>query len=67
VQDVEVRPTHISVVFLAPIADAFRDSSDVEAADGARAVFQVFCNHMTVGEIEGVKHCLPPEIRELWQ
>jgi len=52
--------------FLARIAAAFRDSRDVDPAKVARAVFQVLARHVTAGEIEGVKHCLPVELRSLW-
>jgi len=51
--------------FLSHIADAFRDPS-VDPAQVVRAVFQVLTEHLTGGEIEGVKHCLPKEIRALW-
>jgi uncharacterized protein (DUF2267 family) len=33
----------------------------------ARAVFRVLARHVSAGEVEGVKGCLPAEIRELWQ
>ncbi len=52
--------------FLAHIASAFRDSPDVDPEEVARAVFQVMARHVTGGEIEGVKHCLPTELRSLW-
>jgi uncharacterized protein (DUF2267 family) len=52
--------------FLANIAEAFRDSPDVDPEEVARAVFQVLAKHVTAGEIEGVKHCLPSELRSLW-
>jgi len=52
--------------FLAHIADAFRDSPDVDTEEVARAVFQVLARHVTGGEIEEVKRCLPAELRWLW-
>jgi len=52
--------------FLAHIADAFRDSPDVDPEEVAREVFQLVAKHVTAGEIEGVKHCLPIELRALW-
>jgi uncharacterized protein (DUF2267 family) len=53
-------------VFLAHIAEAFRDSPDVDPEEVVRAVFQVMTQHVTAGEIEGIKHCLPSELRSLW-
>lgn len=51
--------------FLSHISEAFRDP-DIDPEQVVRAVFQVLTDHMTIGEIEGVKHCLPREIRSLW-
>jgi uncharacterized protein (DUF2267 family) len=36
------------------------------AREAAHAVFRVLDLHVSAGEIEDVKHCLPPELRELW-
>ncbi|MCI0461017.1 MAG: DUF2267 domain-containing protein [Gemmataceae bacterium] len=52
--------------FLAHIAAAFRDDPDVDPERVTRAVLQVLSNHVTSGEIEGVKRSLPPELRALW-
>jgi len=52
-------------VFLSHIADAFRDP-DIDPEQVVRAVFQVLTDHMTIGETESIKHCLPKEIRALW-
>jgi uncharacterized protein (DUF2267 family) len=52
-------------VFLSHIADAFRDPN-IDPEQVVRAVFQVLTDHMTSGETEGIKHCLPKEIRALW-
>ncbi len=52
--------------FLAHIAAAFRDEPDVDPEQVTRAVFQVLSNHVSSGEIEGVKRSLPTEIRSLW-
>jgi uncharacterized protein (DUF2267 family) len=51
--------------FLSHICEAFRDP-DVDPEQVVRAVFQVLTDHMTTGEIEGIKQCLPKEIRSLW-
>jgi len=52
--------------FLAHVAEAFRDSPEVDPEKVTRAVFQVLARHVTTGEIEGIKHCLPAELRLLW-
>ena len=52
--------------FLAHIAESFRDNPDIDPEEVARAVFQVLAEHLTSGEIEGVKHCLPTDLRSLW-
>jgi uncharacterized protein (DUF2267 family) len=31
-----------------------------------RGVFNVLSKRITAGEIEDIKHILPPELRELW-
>jgi uncharacterized protein (DUF2267 family) len=51
--------------FLSHISEAFRDFA-IDPEQVVRAVFQVLTDHMTIGEIEGIKHCLPREIRSLW-
>ena len=52
--------------FLAHIAAAFLEGPAVDPERVARAVFQVLSKHVTAGEIEGVKRCLPTELRSLW-
>ncbi len=52
--------------FLAHIAAAFRDDSDVDVERVVHAVLRVLSKHVTSGEIEGVKRSLPAEIRSLW-
>jgi uncharacterized protein (DUF2267 family) len=51
--------------FLSRISEAFRDP-DIDVEQVARAVFQVLSDHLSSGEVEGVKHCLPKDIRALW-
>ncbi len=53
--------------FLAHVADAFRDTPDVDPERVTTAVFQVVAGHVTAGEIDNVKRCLPEAIRSLWQ
>jgi uncharacterized protein (DUF2267 family) len=52
--------------FLAHVAAAFRDDPDVDPEAVTRAVFAVLADHVTSGEVEGVKHSLPAELRSLW-
>jgi uncharacterized protein (DUF2267 family) len=53
--------------FLAHIAVAFRDDSDVVDPERVtRAVFNVLSKHVSSGEIESVKRSLPTELRSLW-
>ena len=53
--------------FLAHIAMAFRDDSDVVDPERVtRAVFNVLSKHVSSGEIESVKRSLPTELRSLW-
>ncbi len=52
--------------FLAPIRQAFPKEPELNAEDVTRAVFAVLADHVTAGEIEAVKRCLPAELRELW-
>jgi uncharacterized protein (DUF2267 family) len=53
--------------FLAHIADAFRDNPDIDPEEVTREVFQVLARHVSSGEIEGVKRCLPTDLRSLWE
>ena len=52
--------------FLAHIAAAFLEGPAVDPERVARAVFQVLSKHVSAGEVEAVKRCLPAEIRSLW-
>ena len=52
--------------FLAHIAAALQNDPYVGPEEVARAVFQIVAKHVTAGEIEGMKHLLPNEIRSLW-
>ncbi len=44
---------------------AFREDRDVDPERMARAVFRVLDRHVTAGEVEGVRHLLPAELRAL--
>jgi uncharacterized protein (DUF2267 family) len=52
--------------FLAPIAAAFRNDPDVDAAEVTKAVFQVVARHVSPGEVTHLKIALPSELRSLW-
>jgi uncharacterized protein (DUF2267 family) len=52
--------------FLAHVRGAFRDGGHVDAERVTRAVFQVLGEHVSPGEIEAIKSCLPGELRSLW-
>lgn len=52
--------------FLAHIAEAFRGVPEAEPEAVARGVIAVLARHITAGELEGVKHCLPDELKSLF-
>ncbi len=53
--------------FLAHILHEFRKTPEIlDAEPIARAVFKVLADRVTAGEIDDVRHMLPPELRELW-
>ncbi len=52
--------------FLPHIAAAFLEGPAVDPERVTRAVFRVLAKHVTAGEVEAVKRCLPPELRSLW-
>jgi uncharacterized protein (DUF2267 family) len=52
--------------FLAHLARDY-DGSTMEAERVARAVFRLLSRHLTHGEVKGIKHVLPPEIRAMWE
>jgi uncharacterized protein (DUF2267 family) len=60
-----VRERHLEE-FLGHIGAAFRDEPAVDPEEVARAVFSVVSKHVTAGEVEGLKHSLPVELRALW-
>lgn len=52
--------------FLTHIAQAFENEPEVDAAEVVNAVFELLDHHISPGEIESVKKCLPQDIRRLW-
>jgi uncharacterized protein (DUF2267 family) len=51
--------------FLQDVTESFGDPC-IDSEDVVRAVMQVMNGHLSAGQIEGVKHCLPAELRALW-
>jgi uncharacterized protein (DUF2267 family) len=52
--------------FLAHIAAEFREDPYPDPERVTKAVLRVLSKHVSSGEIEGLKQCLPTEIRSLW-
>jgi uncharacterized protein (DUF2267 family) len=52
--------------FLAHVAEGFSLDLEADPVEIVQAVFKVLSLHMTAGEIQGLQHCLPAEVRELW-
>jgi uncharacterized protein (DUF2267 family) len=52
--------------FCAHVKEHFTREEDLDAEKIVRAVFRVLSQRVTEGEIEDIKHILPPELRELW-
>lgn len=52
--------------FCAHVKEYFKKEEDIDAEQIVRGVFKVLAKRVTEGEIEDVKHILPPELRELW-
>lgn len=53
-------------VFVAHIREYLKDDEGIDPEQIIRAVFQVLARRITAGEIEDIKHILPPELRTLW-
>lgn len=56
---------HSAEKFLLDVANHF-PKEDVNPEEVVRAVFSVMATHMPGGEIEGVIHVLPRQLREFW-
>lgn len=52
--------------FCAHVKEYFKKEEDIDAEQIVRGVFKVVAKRVTEGEIEDIKHILPPELRELW-
>ena len=52
--------------FVAHVRKYFRKDEDVNPEAIVRAVFKMLSKRVTEGEIEDIKHIMPPELRALW-
>jgi uncharacterized protein (DUF2267 family) len=52
--------------FLAHIAAAFREDPSIDPEDVTQAVLGLLARHVSGGEVAGLKHALPAELRALW-
>jgi uncharacterized protein (DUF2267 family) len=52
--------------FFTHVKEYFPREADIDAEKVVRAVFTVLAKRITEGEIEDIKHILPPELRDLW-
>jgi uncharacterized protein (DUF2267 family) len=52
--------------FCAHVQESFQKEKDSDAEKIVRGVFSMLSRRITEGEIEDIKHIMPPELRELW-
>ncbi|WP_114520865.1 DUF2267 domain-containing protein [Altererythrobacter sp. ZODW24] len=52
--------------FSGRVDEAFGDDENIDPVTLTRAALEVVSDHVSGGEINDVKGCLPPKIRELW-
>jgi uncharacterized protein (DUF2267 family) len=52
--------------FLAHIEGAFKQDPNANTEQLVREVFKLLAHKISAGEIDDVKHMLPPEVRALW-
>ena len=66
------QPAHVPVRdrttedFLQHVRDAYPGDAWVDVEQITRAVFRLLASRVSSGEIEDIMHCLPQELRELW-
>lgn len=53
--------------FFLRISEEYADDMSVNVEEVTRAVFRVLAMHVSLGELEDVKQCLPESIRKLWE
>jgi uncharacterized protein (DUF2267 family) len=52
--------------FCAHVKAYFQREEDIDAEKIVRGVFKMLSRRITAGEIEDIKHIMPPELRQLW-
>ena len=52
--------------FLAHVLGEFGNDPHVDIEEVTRAVFRVISNHVSSGEIDDIKRCLPQDLTSLW-
>jgi uncharacterized protein (DUF2267 family) len=52
--------------FCAHVQEYFQKEENIDAENIVRGVFKMLSRRITEGEIEDIKHIMPPELRELW-
>ena len=52
--------------FLYHVATYFNFDEHVDPPEVVRAVFKVIGKHVSIGEVDDIKHTLPGELRALW-
>ncbi|MGI9515998.1 MAG: DUF2267 domain-containing protein, partial [Pirellulaceae bacterium] len=57
---------HSLAEFIAPVAARFSGDPGVDPETTCRSVMKVLARHVSEGEIDDIKACLPKELRELW-
>jgi uncharacterized protein (DUF2267 family) len=48
------------------VKEYFQKEENIDAEKIVRGVFKMLSRRITEGEIEDIKHIMPPELRELW-
>ena len=52
--------------FCAHVQAYFTRDEDLDAETIVRGAFKMLSRHISEGEVEDIKHLMPPESRELW-
>ena len=52
--------------FCAHVKEYFTREEDIDAEKIVRGVFKMLSRRITEGEIEDIKHIMPPTLRDLW-
>ena len=63
--DKPVRERH-KEEFCAHVKEYFQREENIDAEKIVRGVFKTLSRRITEGEIEDIKHIMPPELRQLW-